>query len=310
MKEAIGRRLSRLSEAASDVLRTAAALGKNFAFRDLAAVSSADDDALLDVLDEASAAQLIRANPSGSGASAGGDDSFAFTHDKIREVLYEELNPIRRRRLHQRIGESLEQLYGQRPERWDHAQDLAHHFMQAGDLPRSLTYSRRAAADAERVFAHDEALKFLEQARESAEALHHTDDLHAIDEQIGDIHEMRGTTHPAIESFRRALAGATDTAARAALNAKIGKAYCAIGDSRGLPYLEQALADLDPRTQANSLALATAQMGRYFHYRTEHTKAIEFLERARQLAEPLDDPATLCDVYTFLAGAQSAPAEL
>ena len=126
--------------------------------------------------------------------------------------------------------------------------------MQAGDLPRSLTYSRRAAANAERVFAHDEALKFLEQARESAEALHHTDDLHAIDEQIGDIHDMRGTTHPAVESFQRALAGATDTAARAALNAKIGKAYCAIGDARGLPYLEQALAELDPRTQTNSLA--------------------------------------------------------
>ena len=31
-------------------------------------------------------------------------------------------------------------------------------------------------------------------------------------------------------------------------------------------------------------------MGRYYHYRTEHRKAIELLERARQLAEPLDDP--------------------
>ena len=225
------------------MLRTTAALGKNFAFRDLAAVSSASDDALLDVLDEASAAQLIRANPSGSGASAGGDDSFAFTHDKIREVLYEELDPIRRRRLHQRIGESLEELYRKRPERPPHAQDLAHHFMQAGDLPRSLKYSRRAAANAERMFAHDEALKFLEQARESAEALHLAGDLHAIHEQIGDIQDLRGTTHPAIESFQRALAGATSVAARAALNAgKIGKAYCAIGDA-----LQSTLPRTSPR---------------------------------------------------------------
>ena len=29
----------------------------------------------------------------------------------------------------------------------EHAQDLAHHFMQAGDLPRSLAYARRAAGD-------------------------------------------------------------------------------------------------------------------------------------------------------------------
>ena len=71
----------------------------------------------------------------------------------------------------------------------------------------------------------------------------------------------------------------------------------------GLPYLEEALAELDPRTQTNALALAMALMGRYYHYRTEHNKAIEFLERARQLAEPLDDPATLSNIYTFLAGA-------
>ncbi len=309
VKEAIGRRLSRLSETAIEALRTAAALGKNFPFRELAAVSSASEDALLDVLDEASAAQLIRANGGESGTSAG-DDSFAFTHDKIREVLYEELNPIRRRRLHQRIGETLEKLYGtpihggeSAAARADeHAQDLAHHFIQAGDLPKSLSYSRRAAFNAERIFAHDEALKFLEQARESAEALHRADDLQAIDEEIGDIHEARGTTHPAVESFQRALAGAT-ASERAALKAKIGNAYCAIGDARGLPYLEEALAELNPRTQTNALALATALMGRYYHYRTEHVKAIEFLERARLLAEPLDDPSTLCTVYTYTAGA-------
>ena len=72
-------------------------------------MSAAAEDALLDALDEASAAQLIRAQ---AGASSAGDDMFAFTHDKIREVLYEELNPIRRRRLHQRVGETLEKLYG------------------------------------------------------------------------------------------------------------------------------------------------------------------------------------------------------
>ena len=256
-------------------------------------------------------AQLIRANTGGSELSPGGDDSFAFTHDKIREVLYEELNPIRRRRLHQRIGETLENLHGMSATEGDvagapsdeHAQDLAHHFMHAGELPKSLAYSRRAARNAERVFAHDDALKFLEQARESAEALHRLDDRNAIHEQIGDIHEARGTTHPAIESYQRALGATTALAARAALNAKIGTSYCNVGDPRGLPYLEEALARLDPLTQTNELAIAMASVGRYYHYRTEHKKAIEFLERARQLAEPLDDPGTLGLIYSFLAGA-------
>ena len=153
------------------------------------------------------------------------------------------------------------------------------------------------------MFAHDEALKFLEQARESAEALHRADDLHAIDEEIGDIHEARGTTASRCRELRARARGRDRPAARAALNAKIGTAYCNVGDPRGLPYLEEALVTLDPATQTNELAVATASMGRYYHYRTEHNKAIEFLERARELAEPLDDPGTLGLVYSFLAGA-------
>ena len=310
VKEAIGRRLNRLSEPTVDALRTAAALGKIFLFRELAAVSPAGEDPLLDALDEASAAQLIRAAAATAGTRSAGGDSFAFTHDKIREVLYEELNPIRRRRLHQRIGETLEQLYaagdaasGIGTGSHERAQDLAYHFTQAGDLERSLTYSRRAAENAERVFAHDEALKFLEQARESAEALNRPDSMTEVDEAIGDIHEARGMIRPSVESYERALASATTREARAALKAKVGNAYVPLGDPRGLARLEEAITELNPETQTNALALALALVGRYYHYRTQHRKAIEFLELARQLAEPLGDPATLVNVYSYLSGA-------
>jgi tetratricopeptide (TPR) repeat protein len=302
VKEAIGRRLTRLDDRVIDTLRTAAALGKSFAFGELASVAAADEDVLLDALDEASAAQLIRANTASAGGASRGDESFVFTHDKIREVLYEELNPIRRRRLHQRIGEALERLYAAAGAD-EHAQDLAHHFTQAGDLERSLAWSRRAAGNAVLVFAHDEALKFLEHARESAEALRRSDDVAAIDEEIGDIHNARGVILTAVECYERALAHAQARESRAALKVKVGDAYVPIGDPRGLSRLEEALVELDPQTQTNALALATALVGRYYHYRTEHRKAIEFLERARKLAEPLDDPSTLSNIYSYLAGA-------
>jgi predicted ATPase len=90
MKEAIGSRLDRVSKDCNEVLRTAAVLGKTFTFEELiAAAGDQSEDALLDALDVAVGAQLITADRS---------ESFTFTHDKIREVLYEELNPIRRRR--------------------------------------------------------------------------------------------------------------------------------------------------------------------------------------------------------------------
>ncbi len=91
VKEAIGNRLDRVSAECNETLRAAAVLGKTFTIDELmAAADGQNENKLLDALDEAVAAQLLAADR---------DEAFVFTHDKIREVLYEELNPIRRRRL-------------------------------------------------------------------------------------------------------------------------------------------------------------------------------------------------------------------
>ena len=100
VKEAIGHRLDRVSQECNEVLRVGAIIGKVFTFEELSATAQQSEDKLLDALDEAAGAQLI---------ATASDDSFSFTHDKIREVLYEELNPIRRRRLHRLAAEGLEQ---------------------------------------------------------------------------------------------------------------------------------------------------------------------------------------------------------
>lgn len=294
VKEAIGRRLNRLSRNAVDVLRSAAALGKVFRFSELAAVVAVPEDELLDALDEATAAQLLHANA---------DDTFAFTHDKIREVLYEEVNPIRRRRLHQRIGEKLEQLYLETPGAHVQVQDLAHHFIESGDLERALTYARGAGENAAELFAQDEALTYFERAREAAEALGRDGALGEIHEAMGDLYSLRGVVASAVEHYEHAVTLAQTREKRGGLHAKIGRDYAQVGDARGAQFLETALAELDPTTQSNELALATAALGRYHHYRAQHHRALEFLEQAVKLAEPRDDAETLIYVYTYTAGA-------
>ncbi len=294
IKDAIGRRLSRLSAGCTDVLHTAAALGKVFSFGELAAVGSVSEEQLLDALDEAGAAQLVRAE---------GGEAFAFTHDKIREVLYEELNPIRQRRLHQRIGEGLEKIYAAAREA--HVADIAHHFIQSGDLQKGLTYSLEAAIQARRLFALEEALHYYLRAAECAEALGLSDELANIHESIGDVYFLHGIYQSAVEHCQQALAiiSPEDTHRRAVLNMKIGDAYTQVGDQHGLSFLRLAERELDPASQTNELALTLTLLGRYHHYHAQHRKANEFYERARQLAEPLDQADTLYYIYIFLAGA-------
>jgi len=151
MKEAIGSRLNRISQESNEVLRAAAVLGKAFNFQDLMTITgSKHEEATLDALDEAVGAQLI---------TAGSGDSFIFTHDKIREVLYEELNPIRRRRLHRHAAEGLER---NRETSRDVLEKLAHHYLQAGDDERALYYNRQAAFEVQRLFPWEGAFERLD----------------------------------------------------------------------------------------------------------------------------------------------------
>ena len=151
VKEAIGSRLNRISQESNEVLRAAAVLGKTFTFQDLVNITdNQKEDATLDALDEAVSAQLL---------AAGSGDSFIFTHDKIREVLYEELNPIRRRRLHRRAAEGLEH---NRETTRDVVEKLAHHYLHAGDDERALYYTQQAASEIQQLFPWEGAFERLD----------------------------------------------------------------------------------------------------------------------------------------------------
>lgn len=299
IKETIGHRLGRLSTACTDVLHTAAVLGRKFGYRELAAVTAIEEDALLDALDEASTAQLLQLT---------GAEAYLFTHDKIREVLYSELNPIRRRRIHQRIGERLEALDPSASN--GYVQDLAYHFIESGDLVRGQRYAVLAAERATRVFAHDEALRYYERAAMCAESLDRTADLLAIYQEMGQVNMRSGFDARAVEFFQRALALATDGELRVTLQAQIGMAYTQAGDDRGAPYLNAALAELDPQREPNQRARALANLARFHHYRNEWSQAIAYLEEARQLADPLGNADTLALIYFSLSGAYQQLGEI
>jgi len=309
VKEAIGSRLDRVSEQTNDVLRVAAVLGKTFSFEELqAAAGNLSEDVLLDALDESTTAQLINSS---------GTESFTFTHDKIREVLYEELNPIRRRRLHRHAAEGLERR-GVPSENDRHGvtsacavERLAYHYIHAGDYEHGLTYAKQAAAAAEKVFAFDEAIAAYTRARDCAEALGLIEDQVVLEEAIGKTYLMHGESIAAGEHFERAMALTEDRHVRARLQTEVAGSFVTIGDQRGMNYLHEALKVLDPEKDPLETANAIANEARFHHLAAGHRQAIELLNRAAELVEPFaaaDSVSTfaapiISQVYTYLAGA-------
>ena len=153
VREVIGRRLNRLSEQCNQTLTTASVIGREFDFRMLGALSEGiTEDQLLEAIDEAVAAHLVEEMPDRT-------ERYQFSHALIQQTLSEELTTSRRMRLHARIGEALEGLYGD--DAADHAAELAYHFSQAGPvvgIDKLVRYALAAGEQAIANYAWEESL--------------------------------------------------------------------------------------------------------------------------------------------------------
>jgi predicted ATPase len=118
IRHVIGRRLSRLSEAANASLAAASVQGRDFDLDVVARATGASTGDALDALEEAMDARLVVEVESRPGR-------FRFAHAVVHETLYEELPARERRRLHDRVGAALVELRGDDFE--GYLAELAHH---------------------------------------------------------------------------------------------------------------------------------------------------------------------------------------
>ncbi|MCI0830090.1 MAG: AAA family ATPase [Chloroflexi bacterium] len=153
VRDVIGRRLDRLSEKCNEVLSIASGVGPEFTFNLLRALlKEVTGDRLLELVEEALSARVIEQI---SGASGG----YRFAHALIQETLQEELSMTGRVRLHVRIAQAIEQIYGQDAE--IHAAELAHHYYHGAIVAgteKMVHYSKLAGDHALAVHAPEEAL--------------------------------------------------------------------------------------------------------------------------------------------------------
>jgi DNA-binding SARP family transcriptional activator len=153
VNEVLTRRLSVLPEPTLAALRTAAVIGRRFSGTLLADAEDLDPDAVLDVVEPALAAGLVRETTV---------DSYAFAHALVRDSVYLALQASRRARVHVRVAQALETRVGQES-------GVAQHWLAAG--PGHAGRAWRAAvvaADLARgLHAHDESARLLTAALSS-----------------------------------------------------------------------------------------------------------------------------------------------
>ncbi|MDX1523682.1 MAG: AAA family ATPase, partial [Anaerolineae bacterium] len=152
VRDAVSRRTARLTPLARQVLAVAAVLSPHLRVETLVETSGRGEVETVDSLDELLAHHLLRADGSG----------FRFQHDLARQAVYEETSPWRRRLLHRRAAEKLEQIYqAELAGAYDTiSSQIAAHYEQAGRFGKAISYYQQAATAAQRIYAITEAYNY------------------------------------------------------------------------------------------------------------------------------------------------------
>jgi hypothetical protein len=281
VREVIVSRVARLSPLSQELLAIASVLGRATDLGTLALVADADEDLVVDALDEALAARLVE--ETGVGA-------YRFFHALVRTALYESLSASRRGRLHLRAADAYERRSA------EEAAHLAHHLIAAMPLSgpeRTAAACLMAGNRALEVLADTEAAGWYREglAASNGEA----EPSLSIDLLTG-LGEAQRRTGDA--TFRQTLLDAARRAARQGDAARLARAVLAnnrgftsvIGhvDDERIELIETALdlAGSAPSAErAQLLALLAAELA----FGADHHRRLAAADEAAAIAGLIED---------------------
>ena len=209
VREAVTRRLSRLTPETNKALGAAAVVGSRFS---LELVERVVGDDLIDAFDEACKAGIVIEEPGGN---------YRFNHALVRQSLLAELASVRRMRLHQRIAATLETQPGTDDEL---LAELAYHYFEcawAGNAAKAVDYCTRAANQAMARLGYEAAADLYDRALHALEEI--DDELSDRDDQVAELLVARceallaagdvATAAGAVSQLQRATPGSARLAA-------------------------------------------------------------------------------------------------
>jgi DNA-binding SARP family transcriptional activator len=294
IKELLRSRASLVGPTARQVLGTAAVIDRSFDFETLWGSSGRTELETVDALDELVRHGLITVTDSSSQAV------YEFSHDKLREFVYEMLSPARRRVLHRRVAGAFI-AHGRRSPAPTQAALIARHLELGGQQEEAATYHQLAADQARQVFANLEALDHYR----AALSLGHPEPA-VLHEGAGDMHVLLGEYADAIDSYETAAALSEPTRLPL-LEHKLGDVHLRRGDwELSQSHFVVALETLGETEDRATEARLLAGMSFNAHRKGNLDDAAELGQRALECAAASGDPRALALAHNQLGILENA----
>lgn len=297
LKELVQQRLARLSPSEHRVLQYASVLGESFSeefMRQLWGNSGGKLSRSLSALANAGLLTLI-----GPGLR------YDFTHDRFREIVYDEIPLGEKKLLHRRVAQAIERVYS--PDLEGHSRQLAFHYDRAQEWQHALRYSLRALERAIAEYHHNMALQMAEISLRAAKKLAQPKTLFQILlKRIAIYHRlgMRAEQKRDIEALFE-LKSKLGEKLSVSLEIEAYRAqaiFCrAVGCYReGIEAVRQMLTLLQKTQDRSQEVKALLLLGSCYWVWGKYARALQYAQRARALSKAINDQESLGDALHLL----------
>jgi tetratricopeptide (TPR) repeat protein len=298
VKTVIKTRIDRLDKECQNVLTLGSFIGNDFTIEAMCAVTGIEESKLLELMEELFKTGLIKERV------IRGEGICSFADILVRDVVYEEVSPLRRKKLHGVVGCALEQVYAKKID--EHSGELASHFLESGDKDKALDYFLKAGEKAEKIYANSEAVSYFQSALKLLEEKEgETREKAHVLEVLGDIKGIVGEYDLCMKRWNEALLlwkqlDEKEKAAR--LHRKMAMTlWRDIGNTeQAQENFEKALKILEAEPESVELASLYAARASMSNFTEDVTKARSWAEKALELAKKLNAFEVIASSYIDL----------
>jgi class 3 adenylate cyclase/tetratricopeptide (TPR) repeat protein len=264
----IAARIDRLEDNIKRTMQVASVIGRDFAYKILKSITGMHEE-LKSYLLNLQGLEFIyekRLFP---------ELEYIFKHALIQEVTYFSLLTARRKELHRKVGQAMEEQFGDRLSEYSNI--VGEHFLRGEDWERAYVHLSRAGDNALRLYAHSEARTHLRNSLKALENLQHTEkNVRRRVDTIIRLTVSSWLTDPAdvllerLNQAERLIASISDSEERSPEDALrlarvqfwIGRAYYQRGDMReALGYYKQVLPVAQNAADEELLVIPTGAIG-------------------------------------------------
>lgn len=195
-------RIRQLSPVTHDLCLLAATIGRSFSLAVLRRACILAEPDLIRGLEELLHRRVVREI---------GQNSFDFSHDKLRDAALAGASGARRQMLHRQVADALVDLAGSDLE--NRSGEIAGHYDEAGSAGLAIHYYRMAGENARKIYANQRALQYYQQAialYQAGEAGSSHSEITAelpgcLYEELGDVLALVGKFQEARAAYEHAL---------------------------------------------------------------------------------------------------------